>query len=232
MPRCSSGGCGACVVLGEIMVMFGRCCCWVHGVAAPRLNLPGPQRQLLAARFQAPKGTSRFLKVIPHLVTAALSMPRAWPLRGTQPGPLLSTIACCIFPYALVKKNPSSWERWLRNVMRADELLLTLPHSAPAVLTCLYGKAMLSTRLESQPCRCRHARWCVTARPRGEVGGLWGSEKQCPAALTLWEYNTLLSSPLAGTLDTTGCDAACPGAAVLGTLGSLCGSTWTLSRKA
>lgn len=61
--RCSSGDCGVCVV----MVRFGRCCCWVHGVAAPRLNLPELQTQLLAEGLQIPEGTSRFLKVAPHL---------------------------------------------------------------------------------------------------------------------------------------------------------------------
>lgn len=59
MPRCSSGDSGVCVVQGEIMVRFGRCCYWVHGVAAPRLNLPEPQRQLLAEGLQAPEGTSK-----------------------------------------------------------------------------------------------------------------------------------------------------------------------------
>lgn len=94
------------------------------------------------------------------------------------------------------------WEMWWEQ----SELILTLTHSAPAEQTCLYGKVMWRARLESQVWRWRCVGWCVTAKLRGEIGGFWGSEKQCPAALTLWRYNMLLSSPLAGTQDTTGCD--------------------------
>lgn len=110
--RCSSGDCGVCVV----MVRFGRCCCWVHGVAAPRLNLPELQTQLLAEEgLQIPEGTSRFLKVAPHLdccLLHAQSMAPPWDTDWV----IATNIACCIFPYALVEKNPSPCERWIRNV--------------------------------------------------------------------------------------------------------------------
>lgn len=49
-----------------------------------------------------------------------------------------------------------------------------------------------------------------------KVGGPCSSKIQCPAALTLRSYKTLLSGSLAGTLDTTDFNAASPGVAVLG----------------
>lgn len=130
MPRCSSGDCGVCVAQGEIMVRFGRCCCQVHGVAAPRLNLPEPQRQLLAEGLQAPEDTSKFLKVTPHLDCCLIHARSVAPPQDTDW--TTWTIACCIFPYALVEKNPSPCERWMRNVMRRE-----WTHSDPnSFITC------------------------------------------------------------------------------------------------
>lgn len=68
------------VLQGEVTVKFGGCCSQVYGVAAPRLNIPGPQRQLMAKGLGAPKSTSWFLKATPH-------MSGAWSLPGTQPEP-------------------------------------------------------------------------------------------------------------------------------------------------
>lgn len=55
------------VLQGEVTVRFERCCSQVHEVVAPRLTLPGPQRQLMATSLGAPKGTSWFLKATPHM---------------------------------------------------------------------------------------------------------------------------------------------------------------------
>lgn len=112
--RISSGDCGVCVVQEEATVRFGRCCCQVHGVAAPRLNFPEPQRQLLAEQ----RALQCFCKQ-PHTWTAALSMP----LPGTQTEPLLLTIACCIFPYGRKKSLhlvKGGWEIWWEQWTHSD----------------------------------------------------------------------------------------------------------------
>ena len=131
MPRCSSGDCGAtaweCVPRRNHRKVWSQ----VYGVAAPRLNLPGPQRQLMAKGLGAPKGASWFLKAIPcmgfclsHVRSMATPWDTAWAI----------AISHCLL-YIMGRKK--SFILWKVNE-RGDESRgnSSWPY-APAVLSCL-----------------------------------------------------------------------------------------------